>query len=265
MPDEGWERLQVQDAGTRVDITIDWPERRNALDFTSWDELDRVMADVERRDEVRVVTLTGAGQSFCAGVSFDAIGASLGVEKKQYPSFIRRWAGVADRFDRAAQPTIAAINGAAVGAGFEIALACDIRIASERAVFCMPQMRMGIVPDAGGTSLLARAAGEAVAKDLILTSRVIDAEEALRFGIVSRVVPHDRLPDETDEIARLVGDLPWPSGYFATVAIDSGTRLDPRRAADLEGIADQVMLRQDEVWDRVDAFMASKGMKGMGR
>ena len=78
-------------------------------------------------------------------------------------------------------------------------------------------------------------------------------------------MPHDRLPDETDEIARLVGDLPWPSGYFATVAIDSGTRLDPRRAADLEGIADQVMLRQDEVWDRVDAFMASKGMKGMGR
>lgn len=263
MPSGEWTRLSVSDAPDRVDITIDWPERRNALDFATWDELDLVMADVERRDTVRVVTLTGNGSSFCAGVSFDAIGDSLKIERHSYPSFIRRWANVADRFERAAQPTVAAINGPAIGAGFEIALACDIRIASERAVFAMPQMQMGIIPDAGGTSRLSRAAGAAVAKDMILTSRIMDAEEALRTGIVSRVVPHDRLQAETDEIAERLRALPWPSGHFANVAIDLGAQIDPRRAADLEGIVDQVMLREDEIWARVDAFMTGKGLKGL--
>ncbi len=263
--DDDYTRLDVQRAGGRVDIALARPDQRNALDFATWDELDRAMIDVERNDTVRVATLTGQGDAFCAGVDFKAIGESLGVERAQYPSFIRRWAGVADRFERAAQPTIAAINGPAVGAGFEIALACDLRIASERAVFCMPQMQMGIVPDAGGTSRLARAAGEAVAKDLILSSRVIGADEALAYGIVSRVVPHEQLAAEVDELADHIAELPWPSAYFATVAIDSGHRLDPRRAADLEGIADQVMLREDAVWERVESFMTSKGLKGMQR
>jgi enoyl-CoA hydratase/carnithine racemase len=251
------------DSGDRVHVSIARAERRNALDFETWDELDRVMLDVASRDQIRVVTLTGEGAAFCAGVDFEAIGKSLSVEREQYPSFIRRWAGVADHFERIAQPTIAAINGPAVGAGMEIALACDLRIASDRAVFNMPQMRMGIVPDAGGTSRLARAAGSAFAKDMILTGRVVSAEEALQAGIISRVVPHERLADEVAEIADTIAGLPWPSAYFANVAVDVGPHLDPRRAADIEGIADQVMLREDAVWERVEAFMSGKGLKGM--
>jgi enoyl-CoA hydratase/carnithine racemase len=189
--------------------------------------------------------------------------ASLGVEKDQYPSFIRRWADTADAFERVAQPTIAVINGPAVGAGFEIALACDLRIASDRAIFAMPQMRMGIVPDVGGTSRLGRIAGTSVAKDLILTSRVVGAEEALAMGIVSRVVDHDDLEKQADALATQIAGLPWPSAYYALTAIDSGMRLDSRRAADLEGIADQVMLRTDDVWKRIEEFQISKGLKGM--
>lgn len=257
-----WTRLRVDDGGDRVDITLSWPERRNALDYAAWDELDTVMRDVEARDTVRVVTLRGEDPAFCAGVEFGAIRSSLDVERARYPSFIRRWAGVADRFERCAQPTIAAINGPAIGAGCEIALACDIRIASDRAIFCMPQMQMGIVPDAGGTSRLARAAGTGFAKDMILSSRVVGAEEALRAGIVSRVVPHERLWDEVDALASHIAGLPWPSPYFANFAIDGGMHLDPRRAADLEGVADQVMLREDAVWQRVQAFMDGKGLKG---
>jgi enoyl-CoA hydratase/carnithine racemase len=257
--------LAVEDSGSRVDITLNRPEQRNSLDFNAWDELDAVMAGVEQRDDVRVVTLTGAGPAFCAGVDFATIGASLEVERGSYPAFIRRWANIVDRFERVAQPTIVAINGPVIGAGLELALALDIRIASDRAVFAMPQMQMGIVPDVGGTSRLARATGEAFAKDMILTSRIVDAEEALRAGIVSRVVPHDTLADELEGIASAVGALPWPSAYYATLAINVGPSLDPRRAADIEAMADQVMLREDDVWKRIADFMAAKGLRAVDK
>ena len=265
MSTQQWQQLKVRDTGARVDIAIARPERRNSLDFDTWDELGRVMTDVAARDEVRVVTLTGEGDSFCAGVDFEWIAKSTRIELNEYPSFIRRWFGVTDMFERVAQPTLAAINGPAVGGGCELALACDLRIASERAVFAMPQMRMGVVPDVGGTSRLAKAAGSALAKDMILTGRVVDAEGALRVGIVSRVVPHDDLARVADEMAETIARLPWPSAYFASFAIDVGALLDGRRAADLEAITDQVMFREAEVTRRIDAFMASKGLKGMSR
>lgn len=255
--------ITLRDSGNRLDIVIDRPDHRNSLDYDTWDEIDQAMRMVKNDDRFRVVTLTGAGTAFCAGVDFKWIGDSLGVEKDQYPSFIRRWADTADHFERVAQPTIAAINGPAIGAGFEIALACDLRIASDRAIFAMPQMRMGIVPDVGGTSRLGRIAGVSMAKDLILTSRIIGAEEALAMGIVSRVVPHDDLDAEIDAVANQIAELPWPSAYYALTAIDSGLRLDSRRAADLEGIADQVMLRTDDVWKRIEEFQTTKGLKGM--
>ncbi|AXK32465.1 enoyl-CoA hydratase/isomerase family protein [Streptomyces armeniacus] len=265
MTDPTFTTLAVTDSGSRLSITLDRPEERNALTFAAWDELDQVMAPAEVRDDLRVVTLTGNGPAFCAGVDFGAIGASLEAERGSYPSFIRRWANIVERFERVPQPTVVAVNGPVVGAGLELALACDLRIASDRAVFAMPQMRMGIVPDVGGTSRLARATGEAFAKDMILTSRLVGAEEALRAGIVSRVVPHGELAAELEEIATVVENLPWPSAYFASVAVDCGPRLDSRRAADLEAIADQVMLRQDEVWTRISEFMAAKGLRGVTR
>ena len=263
MNPDAWTALAVEDSGSRVSITLNRPDQRNSLDFNAWDELDTIMADVESRDDVRVVTLTGSGSAFCAGVDFETIGDSLEVERGSYPAFIRRWANIVDRFERVAQPTVVAINGPVIGAGLELALACDIRIASDQAVFAMPQMQMGIVPDVGGTSRLARATGEAFAKDMILTSRIVDAQEALRAGIVSRIVPQDRLTDELEGIAGSIGSLPWPSSYFATVAINCGPRLDPRRAADIEAMADQVMLREDDVWRRISEFMSAKGLRGI--
>lgn len=258
------QRLRVRQVGRRLEIALARPEQRNALDFAMWDELDAVLRAVAERDgEVRVVTITGEGSAFSAGVDFEAIGESLGIERQRYPSFIRRWAGVADRFERIPQTTIAAINGAAVGAGLEIALACDIRIASDRASFCLPQMQMGIVPDAGGTSRLAKAVGPGLAKDMVLSCRVVGPDEALRAGLVSRVVDHDSLAAEVDGLASHVESLPWPAAYFATVAIDVGPQLDPRRAADIEGIADQVMLRHEEVHNRVEDFQQTKGLKGL--
>src|ERR1044072_3288590 len=103
--------LAVADTGSRVAIPLDRPDQRNSLDFATWDELDTVMAGVEQRDDARVVTLTGRGPAFCAGVVCASIGASLEVERGSYPGFIRRWAHIVDRFERVAQPTVVAING----------------------------------------------------------------------------------------------------------------------------------------------------------
>jgi enoyl-CoA hydratase len=263
MTSADYQALRVTDTGSRLDIVINRRAERNSLTFQAWDELDRVMSGVEMRDDLRVVTLTGEGSAFCAGVDFSAIGASLEVEKGSYPAFIRRWANIVDRFERVPQTTIVAINGPVIGAGLELALACDVRIASDRAIFAMPQLQMGIVPDVGGTSRLARATGEAFTKDMILTARIVDAAEAKMAGIVSRVIAHDALLAELESIAGTIEGLPWPSAYFASVAIDCGPRLDPRRAADIEAIADQVMLRQTEVWDRISDFMSSKGLRGL--
>ena len=247
MNTDGLKALAVEDSGSRVDITLNRPDQRNSLDFDAWDELEEV-----------VIGMVGPR---C--VDFATIGASLEVERGSYPAFIRRWANIVDRFERVAQPTVVGINGPVIGAGLELALACDIRIASDQAVFAMPQMQMGIVPDVGGTSRLSRATGEAFAKDMILTSRIVDAEEALRAGIVSRVVPQEALAGELDGIASAVAALPWPSAYYATLAINVGPSLDPRRAADIEAMADQVMLREDDVWKRISAFMAAKGLRGV--
>lgn len=258
------QRLRVHEDGARLNVTLARAAHRNALDYEMWDELDHVLRDVAERDgDIRVVVVTGDGSAFCAGVDFDAIGSSLEIERKRYPSFIRRWAGVADQFERIPQTTIAAINGPAVGAGLEIALACDLRVASTSASFCLPQMRMGIIPDAGGTSRLSKAVGSGLAKDMVLSCRVLDADEARQAGIVSRVVPDEGLAAEIDDLAGRILSLPWPSAYFATVAIDVGPQLDPRRATDLEGIVDQVMLRHDEVRARVENFQVTKGLKGV--
>ncbi|MFV0315869.1 MAG: enoyl-CoA hydratase/isomerase family protein [Microthrixaceae bacterium] len=263
MAQQDFERIRVSKQESRLEITLDWPERRNALDYQGWDELNQALDLAAGDDTCKVVSVTGTDPAFCAGVAFHDIPTSLEIEKTQFPSFIRKWADTADRFERLAQPTVAAINGPAVGAGFEVALAFDIRIASDRALFAMPQLRMGIIPDVGGTSRLAKVAGTTLAKDLVLTGRVLSAEEALAAGIVSRIVPHEDLEAETEKITALIEELPWPAPYFAMVAIDSGLQLDPRRAADLEGIVDQVMLRTDEVWERIDDFYRSKGLKGL--
>jgi enoyl-CoA hydratase/carnithine racemase len=158
---------------------------------------------------------------------------------------------------------VAAINGPAVGAGLEIALACDLRIASERARFALPQMAMGMLPDCGGLSRLARATSESFAMDMVLTQRVVTAEEALAVGLVSRVVPHEQLSVELDAVASRIEAIPWPGALLATMVIEAGVQMDSRRAADLEAMADQVMLSKEAVWAKASEFINNKGLKGL--
>ncbi|WP_238011382.1 enoyl-CoA hydratase-related protein [Dactylosporangium sp. AC04546] len=173
--------LVSADAGVAT-LRLNRPERRNALNPELRARLAEALADLDRDDTVRVVVLTGSGKAFCAGVDL----------KDQTPPAGHELAGgtesVSAALARFRKPVIAAINGPAVGGGLELALAADLRIAGPHATFALTEARIGSMPGAGGTQRLPLLVGRAVAMKMLLTGRAIDAQEALRAGLVSDVV-----------------------------------------------------------------------------
>jgi enoyl-CoA hydratase len=180
-------------------VTIDRPDALNALDVEHAEGLRDRLSELARDEDARVVVLTGAGdRAFAAGADIkymqglDVLGA-------------RRWGALGQECARLLEempkPTIAAVNGFALGGGCELALACDLRYASSRAKLGQPEVTIGVIPGWGGTQRLARIAGVGVAKDLVLTGRTVEAEEALRLGLVSAVVEPDALLAHVLEVA----------------------------------------------------------------
>jgi 2-(1,2-epoxy-1,2-dihydrophenyl)acetyl-CoA isomerase len=191
--------LHVDIDGPVATLTLDRPEALNALTVPMKVALHEALGSLARDRSVRAVILTGAGRAFCAGQDLaereqpDA--APLDVEvRERYNPIIRALRSMG-------QPVIAAVNGVAAGAGASLAFACDLRIAAEEARFILAFGRIGLVPDSGATWFLPRIVGPARAAELALLGEAVDAQEALRIGLVSRVVPGDRLMAETRALA----------------------------------------------------------------
>jgi enoyl-CoA hydratase len=181
-------------------VTVDRQDALNALDVLALTMLRDELSAIARNDDVRVVVLTGAGErAFIAGADIKYM-SGLGVEEAM------AWGALGHEVGRLletmAKPTIAAVNGFALGGGCELALACDIRYASSNAKLGQPEVNLGIIPGWGGTQRLARVCGLGVAKELIFTGRTVDAEEALRIGLVNAV--HDPVLDKARETAQLL-------------------------------------------------------------
>lgn len=178
-------------------ITLNRPDRRNAISLALRAALAEALAALDADGEVRVAVLTGAGSAFCAGVDLKDPGDTRDAKPVSY---------ALDRFEK---PLLAAINGAAVGGGLELALAADLRIASRAASFALPEVKLGSLPGSGGTQRLARAASPAVAAKMLFTGGTILAEEALRCGLVSDVVePDELLPLATEIAGRIAANAP---------------------------------------------------------
>lgn len=192
--------LQVEVAEGMATLTINRPEVLNALDDAVKARLDETLAALERDPAVGVVVLTGTGdRAFVSGADISAL-AAKGPQHRLAP-------GLAETFwalEHLPQPTIAAVNGYALGGGCELALACDLRIASERASFGQPEVNLGILPGAGGTQRLSRLVGVGKAKELIFTGAIIDAAEAKAIGLVNEVVPHGELLGRARAVAHLI-------------------------------------------------------------
>jgi len=218
--------------GTIATITLNRPEKRNAIDPATLADLDAILSEVEASDEIRVLVVTGAGdRAFCAGADVTAWSKLAPID------MWRRWipAGqrVLNHLEALRQPTIAAINGFAFGGGLELALACDLRIAADHATFATPEVGIGTVPGWGATGRLTAVAGAARAKQLILTGQPIDAPTAALWGIVGEVVAKADLIDRTQALAMQVAAQAPIAVQVAKQLID-GQR--PRPAVALEAL-----------------------------
>ena len=182
-------------------LTIDRPEALNALNTQVLCDLDEAIAKVEQADDVRVVILTGAGRSFVAGAD---IGEMKGFSAIDGKKFGVHGGSIFLRLENLSKPVIAAVNGFALGGGCELAMACDIRLASEKAKFGQPETGLGITPGFGGTQRLPRIVGVSKAMELILTAKTIGAEEAKAIGLVSEVSPAEELMDKAMELAQAI-------------------------------------------------------------
>ena len=182
-------------------LTINRPEALNALNSAVLDELDAAITAVEQNSEISAVILTGAGRSFVAGADIAEMKEFSSIDGRRFGV---RGSGIFLRLENLAKPVIAAVNGFALGGGCELAMACDIRIASEKAKFGQPEVSLGITPGFGGTQRLPRIVGVSKAMELILTAKTIGAAEAKEIGLVSQVVPPEELMDTAMALAQAI-------------------------------------------------------------
>lgn len=184
-------------------ITIHRPEKLNALSSQVLDDLRHLVADLRVRDDVRAVVITGSGEkAFVAGADIGELAALNDLEKGR--EFAHNGQAVFSLIESSPKPFIAAVNGFALGGGCELALACHIRIASDNAKFGQPEVNLGIIPGYGGTQRLTRVLGRTLATDLILTSRMIDAREALEQGLIARITTLNELIPTAKEMASAI-------------------------------------------------------------
>jgi methylglutaconyl-CoA hydratase len=232
-------------------VTLDRPDAKNALSRAVNLEMRRLAVELGQNREVRAVVLTGAGGAFSAGADLKE---RRGVAAADTGPYVDAIAGAITAWAELPKATIAALPGVALGGGLELALACDFRIAAEEAVLGLSEVRLGIMPGAGGSQRLARLVGVARAKELVLTGRRIDARRALEIGLVSRVVPAGELRGAAEELAdELAGCAPI-SIAMAKQAIDQGVGLPIDQALSLERRCYDVTLMSEDRNEGLRAF-----------
>lgn len=238
-------------------ITINRPERRNSIDFEMFELLRDAFMD-SRDDESRVIILTGAGDAFCAGADLAAASAA-DIAAFDVTEHLRQHATPAVLAMRElSKPVIARVHGAAVGIGMSYALACDIRVASDAAVFSQTFIRIGLMPDGGSTFFLPRQVGYGKAFELMATGRDVDAREALALGLVNRVVPHAELDATVDALAEQLARAPQLALANIKAALNHSRLADLTSALDFEAVSQDACFHSPDFLEGVTAFMQKR-------
>lgn len=228
----GFKTLIYEKRDAIATVTLNRPEALNVYNIQMRDDLYEVLSAIRDDDEIRVAIFKGAGEkAFCAGADLSEFLTAPPPTEARRIRFERDVWGL---FLSIPQPLIAALHGYVLGSGIEIALCCDLRIASQDARFGLPEVGLGIIPAAGGTQTLPRTAGKAKALEILLTNRWIDADEASRIGLVNRVVPREQLIETAEELAGTIASYDPLAVRNAKQAVIRGLELPLAEGLDLE-------------------------------
>jgi len=240
-------------------ITIDRQEALNALNLDVLGELKSAVCKAEEDKEVYVLIITGAGKAFVAGADIAQMKDFTADEAREFGKYGN---AVFSKIETLTKPVIAAVNGFALGGGCELSMACDIRIAGEKAKFGQPEVGLGITPGFGGTQRLPRIVGLSKAKELIFTAQTIDAQEALRIGLVSKVVPGEELMDAALEMAGKIAANAQIAIRQSKVAINKGMQCDIETGLAFEAQAFGICFSTEDQKDAMNAFVSKEKLSG---
>jgi len=243
-------------------ITINRPDSRNSLNTQVLGDIRQALAEFRHDQGVGVVVFTGAGdRAFAAGADIGELR-----ERTALDALASIMQGVYDEIETFEKPTIAAVNGFALGGGCELAMACDIRIASENARFGLPEVTLAIIPGAGGTQRLSRLVGKGKAMEMILTGEMVDAEEAHRIGLVTQVVEEgESLMDRVRETAAAILQKGPLAVRLAKLAIQTGFEADQKTGLVIERLAQAVLFNTEDKREGTSAFLEKREPRFEGR
>jgi enoyl-CoA hydratase/carnithine racemase len=248
-------------------VAFNRPEKRNAISRDVLRALADAIGTAERDRRVRAIVLHGEGRVFSAGVDFTTLTGDVAGEGERAPfrTVVGEMQALVGRLEAVEKPVIAAMHRYVPGLALEVALACDFRIATEDCELGLPEVRLGLVPDVGGTTRLVRTVGYAKAKELILTGRMIPAAEALRIGLVTEVVPDGTHVDVARRLAgEIAGNAPLAVG-LAKHLIDLGAHTDPRTFQSMELLAQRVLLPTADAREGAQALAERRPPRFSGR
>ena len=244
-------------------LTINRPDARNALDLGTYEEFESAIEDVKNDSELRALIITGAGDSFCAGLDLKFAAVVTKMSAAKIIGFIKKLQLIFN-FERIKIPVISAVKGYAMGNGCDIALASDFIFAAKDAKFAMTYTNLGLIPDMGGTFRLPKLVGLATARELIMTGDLFDAKRALDIGMVNRVVPVDKLMDETMKFANKLAKRAPLALSMAKSAIYNSLGSDLAKSYDFEAYMQSVCIKSDDVNEAITAFIEKRAPKFKG-
>jgi enoyl-CoA hydratase/carnithine racemase len=256
------EAITVDRQAGVVTVTMNRPEKLNALNGAMWEELRVTFEEVGRNADDRVLVLTGAGRAFCSGADLSSMG---GARPRHQLWTMRDVADTVLALHRLAKPTVAKVNGVATGAGCNLALGCDLVVASDQARFSEIFARRGLSIDAGGSFLLPRLIGLHRAKELAFLTDIISADDAMAIGLVNRVVPAAELDKFVDDWAARLAAGPPIALSMTKMLLNAGIESSMEQALEAEGQAQTVNGATQDAKEAIAAFMEKRDPNFSGR
>lgn len=250
-----YENLLLRKEGNIGILSINRPDELNALNSSVLEELDMAIDNISLDEAIYVLIITGEGRAFVAGADISEMRTKNSLEARE---FAHKGLSVFRKIELMEKPVIAAVNGFALGGGCELAMSCDIRLASDKAKFGQPEVGLGITPGFGGTQRLSRLVGLGIAKELIFTGKIIRADEAMKIGLVNNVVPGGELMDVALKLANEIGSKGQLAIRYAKSAINRGIETDIETGMEIEKDLFALCFATEDQKEAMSAFLEKR-------